>query len=80
MKGPAGRRPLKPAGRLGVVPIHGPHGLCTRPAAQELAALYHRARRDAAEETGLPLTTFPEQCPWPLESVLDEDWWPEDRP
>jgi uncharacterized protein YPO0396 len=52
--------------------------------ARELPALattaYPRARRDAAKETGLPLATFPEACPWPLERVLDEDFWPEDRP
>jgi hypothetical protein len=33
--------------------------------------------RDAADETGLPLATFPEACPWPLAQVLDEDFWPE---
>jgi Domain of unknown function DUF29 len=38
---------------------------------------YRRARRDAAEETGLPLAIFPETCPWTLEQVLDEDFWPE---
>jgi hypothetical protein len=49
--------------------------------ARELAALatsaYPRARRDAAKETGLPLGTFPEACPWTVERVLDEDFWPE---
>jgi uncharacterized protein YPO0396 len=49
--------------------------------ARELPALataaYPRARRDAAKETGLPLATFPEACPWPVEQVLDEDVWPE---
>jgi hypothetical protein len=49
--------------------------------ARELPALataaYPRARRDAAKETGLPLTTFPEACPWPIAQVLDEDFWPE---
>jgi uncharacterized protein YPO0396 len=52
--------------------------------ARELPALataaYPRARRDAAQETGLPLTTFPEACPWPVEQVLDEDFWPESQP
>jgi hypothetical protein len=38
---------------------------------------YPRARRDAAKDTELPLTTFPETCPWALEEVLDEDFWPE---
>jgi Domain of unknown function DUF29 len=38
---------------------------------------YPRARRDAAKDTGLPLATFPEVCPWPLAQVLDENFWPE---
>jgi hypothetical protein len=41
---------------------------------------YPRARRDAAKETGLPLTAFPEVCPWPVEQVLDEDFFPEASP
>jgi Domain of unknown function DUF29 len=35
---------------------------------------YPHARRLAAVETGLPLTTFPEACPWAGEQVLDEDF------
>jgi len=38
---------------------------------------YPRARRDAAKDTGLALATFPEACPWPMERVLHEDFWPE---
>ena len=38
---------------------------------------YPHARRLAAVETGLPLTTFPETCPWAGEQVLDEDFWSE---
>jgi Domain of unknown function DUF29 len=38
---------------------------------------YPRARHDAAKDTGLPLTTFPDLCPWPPEQVLREDFWPE---
>ena len=38
---------------------------------------YPRARRDAAKETGVPLATFPDSCPWELTQVLDEDFWPE---
>jgi len=49
--------------------------------APELEALaawaYPRARRDAAQETDLPLTTFPDVCPWPVEQVLAADFWPE---
>jgi hypothetical protein len=46
--------------------------------AQRLPLAYRRARRDAADETALPLTTFPEACPWPVARVLDEDFWPEE--
>jgi hypothetical protein len=49
--------------------------------APELGSLaawaYLRARRDAAQETGLPLTTFPEACPWVVEQVLDAAFLPE---
>jgi hypothetical protein len=55
-----------------------------RSLARELTALedwaYPRARRDAAKDTGLPLATFPDVCPWPLAQVLDEDFWPEEAP
>ena len=50
--------------------------------ARELPALhtsaYSRARRDAAKDTGIPLATFPEPCPWTAEQVLDADFWPEE--
>lgn len=41
---------------------------------------YKVARRAAAAETGLPLATFPETCPFPIARALDEDWWPEPDP
>ena len=44
--------------------------------ARRVPLAYRRARRDAADETGLPLATFPEACPWPLDRVLAEDWLP----
>ena len=48
------------------------------PELETLAAwAYPRARRDAAKDTGLPLATFPEVCPWTVEEVLDEHFWPE---
>jgi hypothetical protein len=37
---------------------------------------YRRARKQASLETGLPLTTFPEQCPFTLDQITG-DWWPE---
>lgn len=42
-----------------------------------LAKRYGAARRLARVETGLPLTTFPATCPWTLEQVLDDDFFPE---
>jgi hypothetical protein len=45
--------------------------------ADTLTAVYPQARREAAQETGLPLASFPEQCPFALTEVLAEDYWPE---
>ncbi|MFN8488372.1 MAG: DUF29 domain-containing protein [Caldilineaceae bacterium] len=41
-----------------------------------IAYAYPRARKRAAQETGLPLGTFPVICPWSIEEILDEDWLP----
>jgi hypothetical protein len=46
--------------------------------AVRLPLAYRRARLNAADETGLPLTTFPETCPWTIAQVLDEDFLPEE--
>ena len=40
-------------------------------------AVYRTARRNAGEETRLGLGTFPATCPYSLEQVLDEDFFPE---
>jgi hypothetical protein len=45
--------------------------------AEHLATAYRHAREDAAIDTGLPLATFPEGCPWAIEQVLDADFLPE---
>ncbi len=37
---------------------------------------YLNARRIAADETGLPLTTFPEQFPFTLDQITG-DYWPD---
>ena len=39
-----------------------------------IAYAYPRARKDAAAETNLPLTTFPQDCPWTVEQILDADF------
>jgi hypothetical protein len=48
--------------------------------AQRVPLAYRRARRQAAKETGFPLATFPEVCPWALADVLTDDWWPPEAP
>ena len=47
--------------------------------ARQLAAAYRHAREDAVDETGFPLATFPEACPWVPEQILDVDFWPEEQ-
>jgi hypothetical protein len=41
---------------------------------------YPAIRRYTAQETRLPLTTFPEVCPWTVEQILDEEFWPDATP
>jgi hypothetical protein len=38
---------------------------------------YAPARKDVAAETGLPLAAFPASCPFSVEEVLNEEFWPE---
>ena len=48
-----------------------------RPSIEDIvAAAYERAKDDAAADTGLSLSTFPEKCPFPIERVLDPDFFP----
>lgn len=42
-----------------------------------IGTAYRRARRNAAVETGLAEASFPEVCPWSVEQILAEDFWPE---
>jgi hypothetical protein len=42
-----------------------------------LAEEHEVARLNAADETGLPLATFPETCPFTIDEVLDPAFWPE---
>jgi hypothetical protein len=41
-----------------------------------LALAYARARQKAADQSGLPIETFPLVCPWPYEQVIDPDFFP----
>src|SRR5919201_4502011 len=44
---------------------------------RQMAAAYRHAREDAADETGLPLATFPEAWPRGAEQGLGADLWAE---
>ena len=49
-----------------------------RPRLDEMiAARYPAVRRMAMRETGLPLGTFPEICPFPTDDLLDQEFWPD---
>jgi Domain of unknown function DUF29 len=41
-----------------------------------LAETYGRARKAAVRSSGLPLSTFPEECPWTYEQMMDEEFFP----
>jgi hypothetical protein len=43
-----------------------------------MTEIYTKARRLAQAETSLPLATFPENCPWSMAQVLDDDFFPEE--
>jgi sugar-specific transcriptional regulator TrmB len=43
---------------------------------QMLAETYKRARKAAARSSGLPVSTFPEECLWTYEQVMDENFFP----
>ncbi len=44
---------------------------------QALASAYRLASLEAVAETGLPRSTFPEDCPWIVDEVFDSGFWPE---
>jgi hypothetical protein len=41
-----------------------------------LERAYRVAPRVAAAETGLPLSTFPKGCPYGVDQVLNDEFWP----
>lgn len=45
--------------------------------AEQLAESYQRACRQAAQQTKIPLSLFPEVCPYRIDQILAEDWLPE---
>ncbi len=40
-----------------------------------LSKIYTMAKRGAHIETGLPLSTFPDECPFTIEQILDESFF-----
>ncbi len=40
---------------------------------------YGDARVSAYGETGLPEATFPSECPWTYERIMDATFWPEEE-
>ncbi len=43
---------------------------------ERLIFCYQKARRQAAQQTQLPLKTFPENCPYSLALILTDHWLP----
>jgi len=43
---------------------------------ESVAIAHPRAVRDAVKQTGLPKPTFPADCPYALDKILDEDFYP----
>ncbi len=48
-------------------------GVLHNHAEESLAAIYEKAVRYAADETGLPAATFSAECPWTLEQLLSAE-------
>jgi hypothetical protein len=44
--------------------------------ADMIAETYPEARLDASDETGLPKTVFPADCPWPFDQMMADGFWP----
>ena len=60
------------------IPVHltDNPGLAPR-CAEVFEVAYGLARREAARQTDLALTTFPETSPFTLDQAMDESFWPE---
>lgn len=41
------------------------------------AKAHIKAVGDAEAETGLPISTFPSECPWTFEQIMMEGFWPD---
>ncbi|MEM7065304.1 MAG: DUF29 domain-containing protein [Cyanobacteria bacterium P01_B01_bin.77] len=45
--------------------------------AEQLKRVYTRARRQAAKQTNMAASMFPEVCPYSIDLILTDDWLPE---
>lgn len=52
-------------------------GLRGTPLDEAFADAWPKAVNPASLESALPLSTFPQHCPWTREDVLSPDWMPE---
>ncbi|MFN6153671.1 MAG: DUF29 domain-containing protein [Dolichospermum sp.] len=44
---------------------------------ENISECYQKARKNADRETKLPLTTFPLECPFTSEQIIDSDYFPD---
>jgi Domain of unknown function DUF29 len=44
---------------------------------ENISECYQKARKNTARETKLPLTTFPLECPFTPEQIIDSDYFPD---
>ena len=44
---------------------------------ENISECYQKSRKNAARETKLPLTTFPLECPFTSEQIIDSDYFPD---
>jgi len=42
-----------------------------------MATAYPKAVKAANKQTGLPISTFPKQCPWSFEEIMQEEFYPD---
>lgn len=60
------------------IPRHIKDNPSLKPSLDEIISqAYADAVEDAADETGLPASTFPPQCPWAFELLMSRDFFPE---
>ncbi len=75
-RGPSWRKSIR-NGRIEIQELLKDSPSLTRQTAQMLTNKYPAARADAGDETGLGKETFPEQCPFTVEQILDAEYWGE---